>query len=401
MQTTARRRKGEGSIHYDAKRGLYVARITIDGQLKTVAAKREGDCIRKLDALKAAMRRGDVITKRVGLTVADVLDHWLKNGMRNDPRIKAPGTQLIHAANVTRWKGLIGQRPAAKLTVDDVETAYRAIAGGTDQRVGDLDRRPAGVTHQQRMGDTLRKAVRDGVRRKVLAQSVADVVVAAQIERDQAAPKGERRALTVAEMRTLIDASKSHRLHALLRLALSTGMRPGELIGLHWSDLHLDDTVPYVEVSHAAQRQLNNRFKVVEVLKNSGAYRDIGLTDDVVDVLREHRHAQNVKRLAAKSWPEPDLVFASARGTVLNPSNVRRDFDTVCTAAGLDRIVPYETRHTYATMLAESDMNTFQIADILGHANDRMLSQTYRKKRKGIVSGATAVVDRALKGDAS
>lgn len=386
-------RNGQGSMRFYPERGLWVAQVTIGGKRKQVAAKTQGDCQRKLDEAVYALRHGVVITRRVGLTMGDVLDHWLTTSLPNDPKVKAPGTRLMHASNARRWKGLIGPRPAASLTVDDVERAYKAVALGTDKRDGKISRKPSGVKHLQRMGDTLRKAVADGVRRGVLNESVAKVVTTAQVPTGIAAPKGERRALTVDEMRRLLDASSTHRLHAMFVTALSLGMRPGELSGLHWDDLHLDDARPYLEVNRASQIQDNGRHKVVEVLKTSGSYRDLALSPFVVDALREHRRAQNVERIAAKSWPQPDLVFASTRGTLLNPSNVRREFTAVCALAGVDRIVPYETRHSFATMLAESTMNTFAIADMLGHRDDRMLARSYRKKRKGLVSDAVAVID--------
>lgn len=395
-QTAGRARNGAGSMRFDDKRGLWVAQITIGGKRKQVAAKSQRDCQMKLDATRMAMRQGDVITRRTGLTMGDVINHWLTVSMLSDKRVKQPGTRLIHGSNGRRWIGLLGSRPAANLTVDDVERAYTAIALGTDKRDGNLPRKPSGVAHLQRMSDTLRKAVADGVRRKVLNPSVAQVVADAQVPTGLAAPKGERRALTSDEMRKLIDASSTHRLHALFVLALSSGMRPGELSALHWSDLHLDDGRPYLEVNRASQVQPNGRYKVVEVLKTSGSYRDLALSPYVVDALRAHRLAQNVERIAAKSWPQPDLVFASTRGTLMNPSNVRREFTAVCALAGVDRIVPYETRHSFATMLADTPMNTFQIADMLGHVDDRMLSRTYRKKRKGLVSDAVEVVDRNI-----
>jgi integrase len=291
---------------------------------------------------------------------------------------------------------VLGSKSIARLTVDDVEQAYKTIALGSDKREDGKPRKPAGVAYLRRMRFVLVSAVEDGIRRGVLSDSIGRVVSNANLPRAFAAPKGERRAMTSDEMRSLVEASKTHRLHALFLTALSTGMRPGELTGLHWSDLHLDADPPYLELNHAVQRQLDNSYRVVDVMKNAGAYRDIEVTPTVVAALREHRKAQNVVRLAAKSWANPDLVFASRNGTALMPSNVRTEYTKVCALAGVDRIVPYETRHSYATMLTESTMNTYAIIDIMGHTDDRMLNRHYRKRRKGVVRGATDVVDRVL-----
>lgn len=395
-----RRRKGEGSIHFDKPRGIWIGRVTLNGQAKSVNARTQAECVTKLDDLKRELRRGDVVTKRTGLTVADVLDHWLRNTLPNQlregGRKPAPGTLLKQEAYVRRLTSLIGDRPIARLTVDNLEAAYTSVALGLDARDGNLPRRPAGLAHLERLQATLRQAVAAGVRRRVLSDSVRRVVEDAQLPRQHAAAKGERIALTPDEMQRLLKSTATRRLHAMFLLALSTGLRPGEVGGLLWDDLHLDADPPYVETNHALQRQKNNRFAVVDVLKNAGAYRSIELTADVVAALRAHRKAQAVERMQAVAWANPDLVFASTRGSVLNPSNVRREYSKACIEAGVPVIVPYETRHSLATMLAESDMNTYAIVDMLGHVDDRMLSRTYRKKRKGIVRGATDVINRNL-----
>lgn len=392
----ARARHGQGSMRHDTARGLWVAQITVNGVRKTVARKSQKDCQVELDKLILAMRTGEVVTSRVGLTVADILNHWLTQSLLNEVAKRgkggAPGTLVRQSACVRRLIEVIGKRPVAKLTVADIERGYAVIATGSDKATP----KAIGDDYLGRMRVVLLRAMKDAARRGVVSRAVVHTVADAQVPTSLTATKGERRALTADEMRRLLKASGPHRLHALFVLALSTGMRPGELTGLYWADLHLDDDVPYLEVNRAVQLQKNRRFAVVEVLKTSGSYRDLELSATAVAALRAHRVNQNVERLAAEVWPQPDLVFASTRGTVLNPSNVRREYANMCALAKVPKIVPYETRHTFATMLAESDMNTFAIVDILGHTDDRMLTRVYRKKRKGIVHGSTAVVDQFL-----
>jgi integrase len=248
------------------------------------------------------------------------------------------------------------------------------------------------------MQGTLRRAVKDGVRRRVLSDSVLQVVDAAQLPLAHAAPKGERIALTPEEMKALIDAAKTHRLYALFLLALSVGLRPGEVAGLHWDDLRLDDNDgAFVELNHAVQRQANNRFTVVPVLKNAGAYRNLALPAVAVAALKRHRKIQLAEQVKATSWPCPELVFASTRGTVLNPRNVAREFEKVCKRAGVPTIVPYETRHSFATMLSnDPNVSDWEAADLLGHENTRMFTTVYRKKRKDVVRALPDVVARNL-----
>jgi integrase len=394
-----RARHGQGSMRHDASRDLWVAQITINGQRKTVARKTQRDCQTELDKLIQTMRAGEVVTRRKGLTVADILNHWLTQSLPNEVANKgkggAPATRVQQSAIVRRLVEVIGERPVAKLTVDQIERGYEVIATRSDQPKP----KPISRDYLGRFQDVLLRAMRDAERRRVVSRAVVHVVADAQLPLAKASPakQGEtRRALTADEMRRLLAASEPHRLHALFVLALSTGIRPGEMIGVYWEDLHLDADVPYVSLNRAVQVQANRRFAVVPQMKNAGAYRDIELSAAAVVALRAHRVAQNVERLAATSWANPDLVFPSTRGTVLNPSNVRREFANLCALANVPKIVPNEGRHTVTTLLTESEMNTYKIADLLGHTSDRMINQHYRKRRKEIVRGSSAVVDQFL-----
>lgn len=391
-----RARHGQGSMRHDATRDMWVAQVTINGVRKTVARKTQKQCQTELDKLIQTMRAGDVVTRRVGLTVADILNHWLTQSLPNEVANKgkggAPATRVQQSAIVRRLIHVIGDRPVAKLTVDQIEKAYEVIATRSDQPKP----KPISDDYLGRFQDVLLRAMRDAERRRVVSRAVVHVVNDAQLPLalSTSADADKRRALTADEMRRLLAASEPHRLHALFVLALSTGMRPGELIGVYWSDLHLDDAVPYVSLNRAVQVQTNRRFAVVPQMKNAGAYRDLELSSSAVAALRAHRVAQAAERLAATSWSDPDLVFTSTKGTVLNPSNVRREFKNLCALANVPKIVPNEGRHTVATLLADSDMNSYKIVDILGHTSDRMLNQHYRKKRKEIVRGSTAVIDQ-------
>ena len=212
-----RRRHGEGSIAFDAKRQLYVAQITRDGKRHTVSAKLERDCMKKLDALKADLRRGAVITKQVGLTVGDILDHWISVSLPNDEFSddRAPGTLTNQRAYVRRLKSVIGHRPIAKLTVDDIEQAYRTIMLRSDRpTVKGKKPTPTRVNYLVVIRSALVRAVKDAERRRVVSDTVVRIVEAAQIPRSLAAAPGERRALTIDEMRALLEATSAHRLHA-------------------------------------------------------------------------------------------------------------------------------------------------------------------------------------------
>ena len=99
------------------------------------------------------------------------------------------------------------------------------------------------------------------------------------------------------------------------------GLRPGEAAGLYWSDIAKD----VVNVTRAV-RLTGGKATVVDDLKTTASKRTLRMSPDLVDWIARHRAVQLEERLAARSWADDRLVFASPTGNVLSPPNVRREF---------------------------------------------------------------------------
>ena len=140
-------------------------------------------------------------------------------------------------------------------------------------------------------------------------------------------------------------------------------MRSGEPAGLRWSDIDLDRRI--LTVGHAVQMR-GSRGHHVDVLKTSASHRTIGLPAAAVGVLRDQQRRQAAHYAGRTPRPTNDLVFPSRRGTVLEPSNVRRELERICAKSGVPRITPNELRHTCATLLNYEGVPLELIADMLG-----------------------------------
>jgi integrase len=158
---------------------------------------------------------------------------------------------------------------------------------------------------------------------------------------------------------------------------LLTGLRPGEAAGLCWDAADLDGSTITVR---RAVRIHHARPVLTDVLKTTASYRTIGLGQRAVEVLRGQRAAQRVDRVAAPSWTDRRLVFASERGTVLDPANVRRVLRTICRRAGLPEMNPNELRHSAASLMNDAGTPLELIADVLGHSSTAMLDRHYRHR---------------------
>ena len=114
----------------------------------------------------------------------------------------------------------------------------------------------------------------------------------------------------------------------------------------------------------------------------------------VVGALKGHRVRQIEERLAAGSaWQDSGLVFTTTIGTPINPSNLRRSFRRVTTAAGLGRWHPHELRHSAASLLSAAGVPLEVVADVLGHDGTRMTALVYRHAVSPTVGAAMAPME--------
>lgn len=143
---------------------------------------------------------------------------------------------------------------------------------------------------------------------------------------------------------------QGHRLEALLVLALSTGMRLGEVAGLKWADINFAEGALQVR---QILTYVSGKGLVESKPKTSQSRRRITLPDFVIHSLKQHRIQQlEAKLKAGASWQEHDLVFCTARGTYLNPASTIHDiFKRILKRASLPRIRFHDLRHGAATIL--------------------------------------------------
>ena len=154
--------------------------------------------------------------------------------------------------------------------------------------------------------------------------------------------------MTVEEAQKFLRAIAGDRLEALYLLAVTTGLRRGELLGLKWTDVDLERGVL------AVRRALAPDGKTFTLPKN-GKGRTIRLTEQAVEALEAHRKAQDDERSKLGNvWKENGLVFPSTVGTPMNPDNlVYRSFKPLLRRAGLKEMRFHDLRHTFATLMLE------------------------------------------------
>ena len=173
------------------------------------------------------------------------------------------------------------------------------------------------------------------VLRSALAQALRDGLVqrnVAALARAPRAPRREVASLSFEEARTLLDAARTDRLHALWMLALALGLRRSELLGLSWSAVDLPNQT--LRVSQGIQRV--GGALVLDELKSARSHRTLPLPQVVAEALKTHLDRQATERLkAGDAWAANNLVFCTVVGTPLHPRNLNRSFRALLIRSGV------------------------------------------------------------------
>ncbi len=182
-----------------------------------------------------------------------------------------------------------------------------------------------------------------------------------------------------------------HVYHPIWLLALHTGMRRGELLGLQWFDVDLDAEVLRV-------RRSMDRSGPVDVKGRQA--RSIDLTAEAVRALREHKTAQRSTRLqAGPSWVNPQLICSTGVGTHINENNITRAMAILIARAGVPRIRFHDLRHTCGSLMLARGVPVHVVSRQLGHANAAITLKVYAHVMEGQGKAAAAVLDRVYAGE--
>lgn len=236
-----------------------------------------------------------------------------------------------------------------------------------------------------RYHQVLHAALHHAVRWQVLARNPADAVQP---------PRAARRELTTigaADVSRLLSAADDTPIGSLARMAVMTGMRRGELLGLRWRDLDLDAGMAHVQ--QTAQR-ISGEGWVFRQPETRLSRRAIALSPATVRLVRRHRRQQVAERLlAGPAYQDRDLVFASAVGTPLEPGTIARTWTRVLAAAGVGHVRWHDLRHAHATLMLSAGVHPKVVSERLGHASVGITLDTYSHVLPGLQVAAAAQLD--------
>lgn len=302
---------------------------------------------RLLDELKEQRDAGSSDPRRVRL--GPYLGRWVSSlsGL-------APATVRQHEmiVRVHLSTDRIGRMPLVALRHTHVNDYFR--------RKRDLD--PQTLRHHRA---TLRRALADAQRERLVAFNAAAESTAPRL------PMRERRALSSAEVRTLIDGTRGTRWHALWAVGAMCGLRLSEALGLVWSDIEGDT----LHVRAQLGRDARGYGRVP--LKTAKSRRAIPLAAVVQHALDEHRVIQDADR-GDTPRPIDGYVFLTPAGHNIAGPNVLPHLYRDLARLGLPRVTFHDLRHSAATTLFGLGVPLPVISDWLGHSTVRITADLYR-----------------------
>jgi integrase len=379
MAATKRRGHGEDSIYFDQVNRCWVGAVSLGytpgGKRKrrTVRGRTKTEVRDKLRALREDIAAS--VKVPAAYTVQRAVDDWLASGLDGRSRSTATKYRLVVKPVVER----LGRASLRELTADDVWVALTALAESRSSAT-------VAIAH-----NALTRAIRHAEARDLVRRNVSALI---DTPRGQAGRPSK--ALGIEQARALLEAASDlsrYRLGAYVVLCLHTGIRTEEARALSWEHVDLDgrlDADPPVPPSIAVWRSVRENGDT----KTRMSRRTLALPQSTAEVLRAHREQQDEDRArAAEAWQERGLVFSTRLGTPLEAGNIRRQFRTITTAAGLGTDwTPQELRHTFVSLLSANGTPVEEIARLAGHSSTRTTEVIYRRELRPVLArGAEAM----------
>jgi integrase len=373
-----KRGNGEGGISR-RKDGLYMARYTVQtatgAKRKAVYGKTRKEAAEKLTKALADRDMG-LVLEGENRTLASFLDGWLEGTVKGS--VKATTYESYERLIRCHIRPELGRHKLKTLAADHVQALY--------QRKLDSGLAPGTV---RQIHSVLSRALDQAVRWGTVPRNVCKATTPPKPDSEEIRP------LDAEQARQFLRTAGGERFEALYVLAVTAGLRIGELLALRWQDVDLESGGATLRVRRTKSTAKSG--PVFTTPKN-GKGRSIRLTRHASEALKVHRAAQNAERLKAGTlWQDNGLVFCTHGGRPLDSHNVARtSFKPLLERAELPNIRFHDLRHTCATLLLSRGHHPKLVQELLGHASVALTLDRYSHVLPGMGDQTAAAMEAAL-----
>jgi integrase len=363
----SRHANGEGGVRSKVRPdGRWEARyhVEVDGAWKrrSVFAATKAAAAQKLRAALSVRDAGNASVSTGKITVGSFLDDWLaatKSNVR--PRTFVSYSQIVR----DHLKPGLGRIPLTRLQPQQIQRLYAEL----------LERRSPKTV--QNVHVTLHRAFEQAHRWRLVPNNVADLVDPPRQARR------EMKALSPEQARQVLEAARGDELEALWTVALTTGLRQGELLALRWPDVDLESGS--LRVVASLVRMVGQEPQLAEP-KSRRSRRQVELSAGAVDALRRHR---------AKA-PSIAFVFARPDGRPLSVTTTWKQWRQLLERARVSPMPFHSARHTAATLLLSRGVHPKIVSEMLGHSTVAITLDVYSHVTPAMNREAARVMDELL-----
>jgi integrase len=337
----------------------------------------QNECARLIAALQ-----GGTYLEPAKITLAVHMERWIEH-----VRSQVSPKTFERYCGVVRGNILpaLGAVLLTKLQPAQISGMYaKALEAGRKDGKGGLS--PASVLYMHRL---LKQALAVAVTEwRLLPRNPADPIKAPRLKRKK------MRALDTAETATLLETARPYRLFVPIMLAVTCGLRRGEICALRWRNVRLSGEAQLSIIGSTEQTKAGTREKETK----AGQARTVALTALAIEELRRHktRQAEEFLRLGVRQTDDM-YVVAQADGQPLKPNSLTHEFARFIVGTVLPRIRFHDLRHSHATHLLASGVHPKITQERLGHATVAITLDLYSHVMPGMQADAASRVDDALR----
>jgi len=344
--------------------GRYEGRFRCAGQDYCVVDRSLPKCKKMFSDLHYEVEHG-IYAKQENITVGNWFNTWITEYKM--PSVKR-GTVSVYQEHYRCYI----EKPMGKKRLKDIRPEH------IQKLYNDLHKSGYSRNTIELTAVVLSGMYKQAVRNKIISDNPVPFATL-----PRATAEKERRVMSVEEQKTYLEYAKDSYLYELFELALSTGMRSGELRGLRWSDIDFDSRIIYIKHS---LNYVGNKYDL-DLPKTTSSTRDIPMLDNVFSILKRTKsHQAELRLMLGEKWKTIEglesLVFTSEFGFPMNRDRLKLEVNSIVkkinsNGISFEHITPHTFRHTFATRCIENGMQPQVLKTILGHSKLSMTMDLY------------------------
>lgn len=367
-----KRANNEGTV-YKLPGGGWRAQISLDGRRISHAFSTRRECHDWIQKIQNQIDDG-MTYAGTQLTFGEYMQDWITNSKTTKRRSTWTQYEQVNRIHIAPF---IGRVKLIDLRAKHIQMLYNQLL-----------EKNVGIQTVRKVHTLLHSALHQAVKIGLVSHNPASFVDPPR------EPIREVVILNESQVSQMLLNARGHRWEALYHLAIVTGMRESELLGLKWTDL--DWVRQSLKVERQLQRPVGKGVEFVPPKTRCGK-RSIALGENTIRVLRAHNERQQAERSAAgEDWVEYGLIFTTRNGTPIHQRNLLRDFKELIRRTGLPPIRFHDLRHTAASLMLNHNIPVIVVSRRLGHARASITMDVYGHLIPCMQEEAAKLIDRLV-----